>query len=256
VRKLVAILRFVRFPLVWTALADSLAAAAVAAAPAGHLDPAALWPLVLISPAVYLFGMALNDLVDQADDRRAGRDRPLAAGELTRGAARLTLVFLLGLLLIGASAAPEPALEMIAATLVAVVLYNGVAKRRTATAAPLMAACRAGNLLIGWAMVAGTWRFWTAANAPVAWALIGSVAALTAAASLVSGLEKRGSLRRVGPLSPSAAVLALLLMLPVADAACVAAAWGATPWAMLFLAAIPLVVVTSAALRRLRRRAP
>ena len=253
-QRVVAILRFVRLPLVWTALADVLAGAAVASGSPAAFARADLLPLLLVSPGLYLFGMGLNDLLDRRDDVASGTDRPLARGELSPAAALSTLAVLLGMVAAGASFVGEPTLTMIAFTLAAVCLYNGWAKRHTVTSVVFMAACRAGNVLIGWSVVAGQWQFWTSPRAGCGWVLLISVCALTAAASLVSALEKRHGMRTVAGLRPSRVVLIALLLLPVADAACVAAAWGASAWAPAWLAAVPLCLATAAALRRGNRR--
>ena len=250
----VAILRFVRIPLVWTALADSLAGAAVAMVCSSDFNLATLWPLALISPGLYLFGMGINDLLDIERDRRADNDRPLARGELSPGAALLTLVFLLGVMLIGAACVSLAALRMTALTLGAIAIYNGWAKRWTPTSMVFMAACRVGNILIGWSLITNNWRFDLdpRGRAPYAWALLTSVAALTAMASLVSGLEKRRGVHRVLGLAPSRVILALLLLLPVADSVNVMVAWGGSLRALLWLTAIPLVLITASIVRKLR----
>jgi len=251
-QRVVAILRFVRLPLVWTALADVLAGAAVAAGSPAAFARADLLPLLLVAPGLYLFGMGLNDLIDRRHDAASGADRPLARGELAPAAALSTLAVLLGMVAAGASLVHKPTLTMVAFTLAAVCLYNGWTKRHTVTSVVFMAACRAGNVLIGWSVVAGRWQFWTSPQAEYGWALMTSVCALTAAASLVSALEKRHGMRTVAGLRPSRVVLTLLLLLPVTDAACVAAAWDMSAWAAAWLAAIPLCRATAAALRYAR----
>ena len=247
-----AILRFVRFPLVWTALADSTAGAAVAMAAAGQWSFAQVVPLFMISPGLYLFGMGLNDLLDAGDDHHAGRDRPLARDELSAGLATGILVVLLGLVMVGAACVQAAALKMVALTLASIAIYNGLAKRWTVTAAVFMAACRVGNVLIGWGLVTRSWRFDLSERAPYAWALVLSVAALTIVATVISGLEKRGGLKSVLGMTPSTAILMTLLLLPVADAVCVTIAWGGALEGLLWLTAVPLVVCTSVAVRRLR----
>ena len=254
-RPLVTILRLVRFPLVWTALADVLAGAAVATASPGAMQLDRLVPLIWISPAVYLFGMALNDVLDAADDRRAGRDRPLAHGDLSTGSAILLMIFLLGALMIGAACVNRAAQQMIAVTLAAVLAYNVLAKRWTPTAILLMAVCRAANILIGWAAVTGRWRFDLHDRAPYAWALLASVVTLTAVASFVSAMEKRHGLKRLMRLQPAAVVLGCLMLLPVADSVCVLVAWNGATWSLAWLAALPLVPASSAILRRMRASA-
>jgi len=252
-RTLAAILRFVRFPLVWTALGDALAGAAVAAGTPGAMPLDAVAPVLVISPALYLFGMGMNDLVDLGDDRRLGRDRPLARGELSVGPAASVLVVLLGVMMIAAAfVAHHETLVVAAVTLGAVAAYNGAAKRWTATAVLVMAACRAGNVLIGWTAVVGTWRIDLSPRAATGWALLISVGALAGTASLTSALEKRHGLKRFLGLTPSRIVLGCLLLLPVAGSVCVAAAWKMSPWSLVWLAAVPLVLLTSAAVRRLR----
>jgi 4-hydroxybenzoate polyprenyltransferase len=255
-----AILRFVRFPLAWTAVADSTAGAAIAMAATGEWSIEQITPLFFISPGLYLFGMGLNDLLDAREDRQAGRDRPLARDELSAGLAVSILVFLLGLVMIGAACVQAAGLKMVAVTLACIALYNGVAKRWTIASAVFISACRLGNILIGWAVVAGNWRLDAvaasgkpeAAQVPYLAAQLVAVGALTMTASIISGMEKRSGLRSVFGLMPSTAILGTLLLLPVADAVCVTLAWGGAPEGALWLTAVPLVVFTSALVRRLR----
>jgi 4-hydroxybenzoate polyprenyltransferase len=249
--RLTAILRFIRLPLVWTALADVLAGAAVALAGPADFSWTKLWPLLLLSPALYLFGMALNDLLDVSDDRAANRDRPLARGDLPPLTAVSVAAFLLGLACIAAAFVPPAARDMAQATLAAIILYNALAKRWTPTAVPFMAACRVGNILIGWAVATGSWNFRLSPHADYGLALLLAVAALTALASLISGLEKRRGLKSIFTLPPDTVILGSLLLLPVADAAVVAAAWHGSPWAALWLAALPAVFLTTRLLRYL-----
>ncbi|MBN2582847.1 MAG: UbiA family prenyltransferase [Planctomycetes bacterium] len=251
-QRLVTILRFVRFPLVWTALADVLAGAAVAAGSPAAFAQADLLPLLLISPGLYLFGMGLNDLLDRREDAAAGADRPLVRGELSITAAVVTVVFLLGLVAIGTSLVRGAPVTMVAFTFAAVCLYDSRAKRHTVTAVPFMAACRVGNILIGWATVTGSWRFWDSSQATVGWAIVIAIATLTALASLVSALEKRHGLRSVAGLRPSRVILTLLLLLPVVDGVCVAWSWSASPWAALWATGVPLCMLTATTLRRAR----
>lgn len=249
-----AILRFVRFPLVWTALADSTAGAAVAMAAADQWSFGQAAPLLLISPGLYLFGMGLNDLLDAGDDRLAGRDRPLPRGELSVGVAVGILVVLLGLVMAGTACVHAAALKMVALTLASIAIYNGLAKRWTLGAALFIAACRVGNVLIGWSLVTHSWRFDLHPRAAYGWGLVLSVASLAALASIISGLEKHHGLKSVLGMTPSSAILATLLLLPVADAVNVTIAWGGAMEGLLWLAAVPLILCTSVAVRRLRPR--
>lgn len=257
-RWLGTVLRFVRFPLVWTALGDVLAGAAVAAGSPERLLSRQVIPLLVISPALYMFGMGINDLLDVTDDRRAGRDRPLARYELTVGRATLVVLALFGAAMAGALRVSDPSLKMVLVTAAAIAFYNCGAKLWLPSAILFMVGCRVGNVLIGWGTgaalsgIGGGWRFDLSERAPQGWVLVGAVAALTAVASLVSGLEKRGRLKRVGPWSPDRVILGCLLALPVVGAACVAWTWWPSPWWVAWLAAIPLVMASSAMVRRLR----
>jgi len=169
---LLPILRLLRLPLVWTALADVLAGAAVALSGPADFSWSRLWPLLILSPALYLFGMALNDLLDADDDRQAGRDRPIARGELSRLNAVSVAAFLLGLACIAAAFLPAAARDMAQATLAFIILYNTLAKRATLTAVPFMAACRAANILIGFAAAFGSWNFRLSPHAHLCLALL------------------------------------------------------------------------------------
>jgi 4-hydroxybenzoate polyprenyltransferase len=259
VRRIAAILRFIRFPLVWTAMADSLAAAAVALSTMPVAHRPSLWqlaPLLLVSPGMYLFGMGINDLLDVREDRHAGRDRPLVRGELSAAMATGVVVFLLGVVMIGAAYVNLAGLKMIALTLACITVYNMAAKRWLITSAVVMSGCRVGNILVGWGVVTGSWRFDLSPGAPYAWGLVVSVAVLTAAASVVSGLEKRFSLRTVAGRSPSAIILGTLLLLPVADGVNVMIAWGGALWPLAWWTAVPLVLASGAVVRRLRGPVP
>ena len=251
-RRLVTVLRLVRFPLVWTALADVLAGAAIASGRPGAFLTVDILPLLVISPSLYLFGMGMNDLVDRRQDTAAESDRPLARGEITVYGAVMIVIVLLGLVAIAAAFVDRPTLAMVVLTFAAIVIYNAAAKKFPVTAVVLMAACRVCNALIGWSAVAGHWQFHLGPRAPHVWALLAGLAGLTALASLFSALEKRHGLKSVAGLRPSSAVLACLLLLPVVGAVCVAGSWAWSPWAAAWLGATALCWLSGALLRRLR----
>jgi len=247
--RVAAALRFVRFPLVWTVVADVLAGAAVAMESPREFTWAKVWPLLVISPALYLFGMAMNDLLDLPDDRRAGRDRPLARGQMSARAGTMLAAVLLGLALMGGAFVNAATLLVIGLLLGAIAVYNTAAKRWMPTALLFMAACRALNVLVGWSAIIGDWRFDIDPHGPFVRSLLGAIALLTAVASLASGLEKRYGSVLIPGVRPSALILSCLLALPLADCLAVYGAWGHSLWAALWLAAIPLVAATSAVLR-------
>jgi 4-hydroxybenzoate polyprenyltransferase len=157
-----SILRLVRLPNVFTAMADIMMGFLFVH---GDLQPASAFAcLMLASSALYMAGMVLNDWFDVEVDRRLRPERPIPAGEVTL---RLAGALGFGLLLLGlvmalavvplstadASLRWRPAL--VAALLaVAILLYDGALKR-TPVAPLLMGACRSLNILLGMSLVAG-----------------------------------------------------------------------------------------------------
>lgn len=88
-------LRLFRVPNLPTAVGDAVAGGAAVAFAVGRSSEEIPVPVVAAALAagaaellLYLGGLADNDLVDEAADRAAGKDRPLAAGQLPRRAVR------------------------------------------------------------------------------------------------------------------------------------------------------------------------
>lgn len=84
---LVAYLKLVRFPLVFTAIADS--AAGYLCSTGGNVEAWVLGWLAGASAGLYLFGMALNDIADLERDRKLAPTRVLPSGRLSLAEARL-----------------------------------------------------------------------------------------------------------------------------------------------------------------------
>lgn len=157
---LIAYLRLVRIPNVFTVPGDPLAGAALALV--GATVPAPTRGPLLAAAAgclIYLAGMAFNDVFDREEDARDRRSRPIPSGQVSVAGASL-----LGLLLIaGGLAAAWQASPMAGQCAVALVIatfaYNGALK--SGPAGPLaMGLCRGLNLLMG-AFAVG----WTPAGA-------------------------------------------------------------------------------------------
>lgn len=91
---LVAYLKLFRFPLVFTAIADS--AAGYLLAP-WNAPPWTLAFLALSSAGLYFFGMALNDIADREKDKTNAPGRVLPSGRLSLGAAKGAAFAALGL---------------------------------------------------------------------------------------------------------------------------------------------------------------
>ena len=79
---MVSYLKLFRFPLVFTAIADSAAGYLVACG--GRPDPLVLALLAVASSGLYMFGMAGNDLADAERDRALHPERVLPSGRITK----------------------------------------------------------------------------------------------------------------------------------------------------------------------------
>jgi 4-hydroxybenzoate polyprenyltransferase len=93
---LVAYLKLFRFPLVFTAIADSAAGYVFNWQENPKFSPT-WWLLPVASAFLYMFGMALNDIVDVEKDRISAPGKVLPSGRVSRTAAivsALTLLFL------------------------------------------------------------------------------------------------------------------------------------------------------------------
>jgi 4-hydroxybenzoate polyprenyltransferase len=158
----VAYLKLFRFPLVFTAIADS-AAGHVLGQSVGRPNTVytvpALGKLALMSAGLYLFGMALNDLADRKKDQHSAPNKVLPSGRVSlRGGWIASLVVLavsLGALVF---VAPPPTFRLGVVwilTLVAIGLYDlGLGKYP-----PVMGVVRALNFSLG-IVALGDWKIW------------------------------------------------------------------------------------------------
>ncbi len=151
-KTLLAILRLVRFPLIFTAFAD---ASVVVCLRAEGLDWPALAGLWAAAGGLYVFGMAGNDLFDVRRDRRAltarrtGRVNPVASGEIPVAlAAGITLA---GAATAAAAAALSPAVNpwMTLAVAGMALAYNAGAKLATPVGLVMLGGIRAANAAQG-----------------------------------------------------------------------------------------------------------
>ncbi|HLY74131.1 MAG TPA: hypothetical protein VKU80_08440, partial [Planctomycetota bacterium] len=102
----VAYLKLFRFPLVFTAIADSATGRLLVSC-----DFRAAWPtlglLALASAGLYFFGMSLNDIADRIRDKDIAPGRVLPSGRLGLGAARVACFAALAASLLGISLVGE-----------------------------------------------------------------------------------------------------------------------------------------------------
>jgi 4-hydroxybenzoate polyprenyltransferase len=148
---LVAYLKLFRFPLVFTAIADSAA---------GYLctrsgDPAVLGLLALASGGLYLFGMALNDIADLEKDRQAAPNKVLPSGRISRRGAVVAATLLLLASAVGVVLIPEPSLGQRLAVWGGILLCILAYDLHWVKFPPVMGLVRALNLLLG---IAVNWK--------------------------------------------------------------------------------------------------
>jgi hypothetical protein len=137
-------LRLVRAPAVFSALGDPLAGMLIAQ---GRVEPRAGTRLAGAAAALYLAGMALNDVADREEDARERPERPIPSG-----AVPVTTAALLGggLLLAGIAAARNAGAGAAGAKLAAAVAAYNVLLKRSAVLGPVgMGLCRALSLRMG-----------------------------------------------------------------------------------------------------------
>jgi len=143
----VAILKLFRFPLVFTAIADSVSGRLLLSADLAAAAPT-LGLLALASGGLYFFGMSLNDIADRNRDKEIAPGRMLPSGRLSLGAARLACVLALAVSLLAMSLIRESPLPQRLAAWALVVFficaYNLFLKQP-----PVMGLVRACNLLLG-----------------------------------------------------------------------------------------------------------
>jgi len=148
----IAYLKLTRFPLVFTAAADSAVGAALSGCDLLH---SGAWiPAVICSSLLYAAGMVLNDLVDIERDRTIHPERPLPSGRVgIRTAYNFAgILFVLALAVSGLGGLATVAWTGGIAGLIHA--YNLALKRNAAAGSAGMALIRGANLGLG-AVVAG-----------------------------------------------------------------------------------------------------
>jgi 4-hydroxybenzoate polyprenyltransferase len=160
--RLLAYLRLLRLPNVFTALADVLMGFLLVR---GGVSGES-WPLLALllgaSALLYTAGMVLNDVHDVEQDRRERPFRPIPSGQISLAWARgLGHGMLGGGVLLGWAAsvlAGDPRCGLVASLLAAlVVLYDRVLKP-TLLGPVAMGGCRFANVLLGMSAAVSAWR--------------------------------------------------------------------------------------------------
>ncbi len=147
---MIAYLRLIRLPNVFTAFADIIAGYFLTNyAVHGMPDWAVFAALCATSAALYLSGMAFNDIADREEDARVRPGRPIPSGAVPlRGA----ILCACGLMLAGIQIAAwtgRSTLIVAAVLSAAIVAYDFVCKGRTLAGPLALGVCRFSNVLLG-----------------------------------------------------------------------------------------------------------
>jgi 4-hydroxybenzoate polyprenyltransferase len=188
-----------------TALADILAGAAVAGAP---WSSGVAW-LLPSSACLYAGGVVLNDCFDRRIDAIERPERPIPSGRISIAAAATLGGGLLAVGIALAAGAGPAALRTAAAVAALVVLYDALGKHHAFLGPVNMGACRAGNLLLGMAVVPGA--------AAIHWPLAGLPLAYIAGVTVISRGEVGGSKRPVAFVALGLVIAVVAALVGVAD---------------------------------------
>ena len=152
---ILAYLRLLRIPAVFTAMSNILAAHFIAGQ--GQIEWLLLLKLLAISSLLYSAGMVLNDCFDMEEDRRERPSRPLPAGQIpVMHAWLMGWGFIIAALLISSSAGWL--VFSIAALLAAFVIGYDAYLKRTIFASLSMGSCRYLNWLLGMSVAGLSWH--------------------------------------------------------------------------------------------------
>lgn len=188
-----------------------------AIAVASSTEPLDVWPLLVVIPAIMLFyigGMALNDVVDTAIDRKERPGRPIPSGRVSRVEAG---VFAAGCLLLGLGMLVPSGLAatFFAVALVLTIVAYDVVHKMTAFSGVLMGACRG----LVYLTVASAFAW------PLDWRIAGVLAvAMTAYIGVVTFIARSEAakdsraatlvMRRFAIVLPGIAVVPILWVVP------------------------------------------
>ena len=225
---MLALCRVSNLPTVWM---NVLTAAVLcrAAGSTSDVSPVLVAWLALALSAFYCGGMALNDLFDREIDAREQPFRPIPAGRVSVGEARVVAVALFAVGFVVLSASPHPAAVGPALGLLGlIVLYDWLHKRHAA-AVLLMAACRFMVYPVTAVAVAGEVPAWV-------WLAAGAQLAYTVVVTVVARLENAREARFSFPLIPR-----MIAAMSLLDGAVLV--WAAHPaWLLAGVAAAGLTI--------------
>ncbi len=145
--KIFAYLQLMRFPNIFTSIADVLAGCLIAEG--FGMGGWALLMLILSTSFIYAGGCILNDIRDRATDAAERPQRPIPSGRVSVKEAKGFLILCFALGLFTAYQAGGPCFG-VAVVLVFLAVFYDVVTKKMAVLGPInMGACRGANLLLG-----------------------------------------------------------------------------------------------------------
>ncbi|PZE20014.1 UbiA-like protein EboC [Paenibacillus xerothermodurans] len=147
-------LQLIRVPNLFTAMADIMAGAWVAAGLAGSSPfSSQLIALIVSSTCLYAMGVVLNDYFDRHLDKMERPERPIPSGRISPAAA-LGLGIALGTAgVVAAAVVGMTSLALAVLTVACILLYDRYAKHHPVYGPITMGICRGLNLLLGMSLV-------------------------------------------------------------------------------------------------------
>ncbi len=153
---MLAYIRLIRLPNVFTSIADVLAGAFIINGLLQNLNFGLIVPvfcLAIASACLYANGIIWNDIMDIDIDRHERPDRPLPSGQITLHQAFILSVVLTTIALTSSAFVSFTALVVSSIILFSTFLYNAVTKHMTILGSISMALCRAFNLALGFCVM-------------------------------------------------------------------------------------------------------
>lgn len=156
---IIGYLRLVRLPNVFTAMADIFTGFFIMRSISGPTDSANLWLTCGASAALYLSGMAFNDLFDRKEDARIRPHRPIPSGQVSISGAALCgiLLMLLGIAL--AACVGKRSIFDALSLATFILSYNLLAKHNCFAGPVTLGCCRFFNVHLGMSGAIGANHF-------------------------------------------------------------------------------------------------
>ena len=145
--KAVAYLQLIRFPNIFTAMADVLAGYSVVLGSCIHWFD--LFGLLLSTSGIYAGGCVLNDVFDSKVDAMERPFRPIPSGRVSTREAMLLTAVLFGIGLFGAFWVGWRSLFVATLLVILAISYDGLTKGMDVVGPLNMGACRSCNLVLG-----------------------------------------------------------------------------------------------------------